>query len=325
MNMIAVITGANGFIGSHLAKRLLDEGFDVLGLDLAISMSELSSSIIEENPNYKYFSADIVEFSNQLEKAIKMSDVVFHLAASVGIPNYLNSPFKLFQVNVIGSFNIINLCLKHEKKLIFSSTSEIYGKNPNIPWDEESDRVLGNTHIMRWNYSTSKSTIEHLLNSVKSDLDFKIVRYFNVYGPGQNPIFVVSRSIHAGMNGKDIQMYDDGIQTRCFTYIDDAIDATLRVSRLLGGSNTFNIGNNIEVTIKEVMDQFSKHFPRSKILNIATEELYGENYEDLSRRVPSIERLKKETGWLPNTQINDGVQKFVDWAHQNNFWYQNAQ
>ncbi len=323
--MNAVITGANGFIGSHLAKRLLEEGFDVLGVDIATSMSELCGSIIEKNPKYKYLTADIVDVSDQLEKAIKKSDIVFHLAASVGIPNYLNSPFKLFQVNVIGSFNIINLCLKYEKKLIFSSTSEIYGKNPDVPWSEESDRVLGNTLIMRWNYSTSKSTIEHLLNSVKNNLNYKIVRFFNVYGPGQNPIFAVSRSIHAGMNVKDIQMYDGGIQTRCFTYIDDAIDATFKVSSLVGGSNTFNIGNNVEVTIKDVMDLVSCHFPKSKIINIETEKLYGINYEDLSRRVPNIERLNKETGWLPNTQIRDGVQKFVDWAHQNKFWYQNAQ
>jgi len=321
--MKALITGSNGFIGSHLAKYLLEKNYEVIGVDLNSSTTTLFESLIEKNRDkFQYLSIDICVNNEVLENAIKNSDLVFHLAASVGIPNYINSPVKLFEVNVIGSYNIIKLCLEHEKLIIFSSTSEIYGKNPEVPWAEKADRVLGNTEITRWNYSTSKATIEHLLNSLSGKLQYKILRYFNVYGPGQKPIFLVSKAIHSGMNASELHIYDNGLQTRCLTYIDDAIKATYLVAHSKSKFNTFNIGNNKEVSVKTIISEVSKYFPNSRVIGVDTGKLYGSSYEDLSRRIPDIRTVQSETGWESEIQLERGIELFVNWAKQNNFWWE---
>jgi len=319
--MKALITGSNGFIGSHLTKYLLEKNYEVMGVDLDFSTNSLFESLIKENKNkFQYLPINISVKSGALEDAVKNSDVVFHLAASVGVPNYINLPVNLFEVNVIGSYNIIKLCLKYEKRIIFSSTSEIYGKNPEVPWAEEADRVLGSTEITRWNYSTSKATVEHLLNSLRGKLQYKILRYFNVYGPGQKPIFLVSKSIHSGINNSKLQIYDNGVQTRCLTYIDDAIKATYLVADSKSEFNTFNIGNNSEVSVKTIIREVSKYFPNSPVIDIDTEKLYGSFYEDLSRRIPDIQKVHLETGWEPEIQMERGIELFVNWAKQNTFW-----
>jgi UDP-glucose 4-epimerase len=320
--MKSVVTGSNGFIGSHLAAFLLENNHEVVGLDTAAGPSNFFQSIVNiKSDNFRYVSSDIRINNAMLESIVKESDVIFHLAASVGIPNYINSPVELFEVNVIGSYNLVNLCLKHNKKIIFSSTSEIYGKNPAVPWGENADRILGNTEITRWNYSTSKATIEHLLNSLKGKLQYKILRYFNVYGPGQKPIFLISRAIHNGLNNKELQVYDNGSQTRCFTYIDDAIKATYLVSNLESKHNTFNIGNDYEVSINSVMRVVSSYFPRSSVVDINTADIYGVFYEDLTRRIPDVTRISSETNWKSEVQIGQGIQLFVNWAKQNEFWW----
>ncbi len=320
--MKALVTGSNGFIGSHLVKFLLENNNEVIGLDIGSSTSIFFQSIVNEKiENFRYVSSDIRTNNEALEDTVKNSEVVFHLAASVGIPNYINLPVELFEVNVIGSYNLINLCLKHDKKIIFSSTSEIYGKNPAVPWGENADRILGNTEITRWNYSTSKATIEHLLNSLNGKLQYKIIRYFNVYGPGQKPIFLISKAIHNGLNSKELQIYDNGTQTRCFTYIDDAIKATYLISNLDSKHNTFNIGNDLEISIKAVMSEISSYFPGSAVVDINTEVFYGIYYEDLNRRIPDVSRIYSETNWKSTVQIEQGIQLFVDWAKKNEFWW----
>lgn len=320
--MKALVTGSNGFIGSHLVKFLLENNNEVIGLDTGSSTSSFFQSIVNEKiENFRYVSSDIRINNEALEDTVKNSDVIFHLAASVGIPNYINLPVELFEVNVIGSYNLINLCLKYDKKIIFSSTSEIYGKNPAVPWSENADRILGNTEITRWNYSTSKATIEHLLNSLNGKLQYKIIRYFNVYGPGQKPIFLISKAIHNGLNSKELQIYDNGTQTRCFTYIDDAIKATYLISNLDSKHNTFNIGNDLEVSIKVVMSEISSYFPGSAVVDINTEAFYGIYYEDLNRRIPDVSRIYSETNWKSTVQIKQGIQLFVDWAKKNEFWW----
>jgi nucleoside-diphosphate-sugar epimerase len=320
--MKALVTGSNGFIGSHLVKFLLENNNEVIGLDTGSNTSTFFQSIVNENiQNFRYVSSDIRINNEVLEDTVKNSDVIFHLAASVGIPNYINLPVELFEVNVVGSYNLINLCLKHDKKIIFSSTSEIYGKNPEVPWGENADRILGNTEITRWNYATSKATIEHLLNSLNGKLQYKIIRYFNVYGPGQKPIFLISKAIHNGLNSKELQIYDSGVQTRCFTYIDDAIKATYLISNLDSKHNTFNIGNDLEVSIKAVMSEISSYFPSSAVIDINTEVIYGIYYEDLNRRIPDVSRIYSETNWKSTVQIEQGIKLFVDWAKKNEFWW----
>ena len=216
-----LVTGGNGFIASHLIKKLLDEKQRVIAVDIHPKPGKLLRTLRSENlDNLKYVQADISRDLSVIDSLVSSCGLVYHFAALVGIPNYLQKPSELFNVNVVGSKVIIESCIKHEKRILFASTSEIYGKNPTVPWHEDADRILGSTSVNRWNYSSSKATIEHLLFANEGILDFRIVRYFNIYGPGQNPIFLVSRSIHRAINNTEILLYDGGDQTRCLTYID---------------------------------------------------------------------------------------------------------
>lgn len=317
--MKILVTGSRGFIGSHLVNFLLEQGHSVIGVDLR-NLSNADVDVYPLDSNLTYVNLDIVTELDQIDAVVESVDMVYHFAASVGIPNYINDPVALFKTNVIGSYNMINSCLKFNKKLIFSSTSEIYGKNPELPWRENSDRVLGSTSTHRWNYSTSKATIEHLLFSMSGLLDFRIIRYFNVYGPGQNPIFLVSKSIHSALNGQDILMYDNGTQTRCLTYITDAIEATYSVGVRSSISSVYNIGNPEEVTVNEILNSISQHFPGTKILPVDTGILYGDNYEDLDRRVPDIQLIRDELSWTPRIGYQRGIAFFVQWARNNSAW-----
>jgi nucleoside-diphosphate-sugar epimerase len=317
--MKILVTGSRGFIGSHLVKFLVEQGHTVIGVDLQ-NLSKANIDVHCIRSEVTYFNLDIVTEIDQIDALIQSVDVVYHLAASVGIPNYINDPVALFKTNVIGSYNIINSCLKYKKKIIFSSTSEIYGKNPELPWRENSDRVLGSTSTHRWNYSTSKATIEHLLYSMHGLLDFRIIRYFNVYGPGQNPIFLVSKSIHSALNGREILMYDNGTQTRCLTYITDAIEATYSVGIESTISSVYNIGNPEEVSVKEILNTVSQYFPGTKMLPVDTGVLYGDSYEDLDRRVPDIQLIREELSWTPRIGYQEGIAQFVKWARDNPEW-----
>jgi UDP-glucose 4-epimerase len=316
-----LITGVNGFIGSHLARKFQNEGFRVIGLDVSFSPSMLLNEFAQTDINFSYHQVDISKDFDSLNDLISGVDLVVHLAAIVGIKNYLERPFDLFETNVLGSANVIKACLSHKKRLIFSSTSEIFGKNPKTPWDEDADRLLGSTEKDRWGYSTSKATIEHLLHSLKTQLDYRIVRFFNVYGPGQNPIFLVSRNIHRILNSLPLEVFDGGLQTRCLTYIDDAIEGTYLVAtKDVLEHAVYNVGSEKENTIAEIVAMVQKIDARSAVINIDTANTYGTSYEDLRRRVPSAKRIADELKWTATTSAEEGISKFFEWARKSSWW-----
>jgi UDP-glucose 4-epimerase len=184
--------------------------------------------------------------------------------------------------------------------------------------------VLGPTSVDRWSYSTSKALVEHMLFGAhrKYDWPFSIVRFFNVYGPRQKPIFVVSKSVHRALNGKSPEMYDGGQQTRCFTYIGDVVDGIIAASehqKAVG--EIFNLGNNVECTIREVVETVVEVAGTGVgIVDIDTGKRYGEVYEDIQRRVPDISKIREYLGWTPKTQIGEGIAMTIDWARKN-AWY----
>jgi UDP-glucose 4-epimerase len=316
-----LITGVNGFIGSHLARKFQNEGFSIIGLDVAPGPSRLLQEFSLIDSNFSYHQVDIAKNFDSLNDLISRVDLVVHLAAIVGIKNYLERPFDLFETNVLGSANVIRACVSNEKRVIFSSTSEIFGKNPDTPWGEDADRILGSTEKDRWGYSTSKATIEHLLHSLKAQLDYRIVRYFNVYGPGQNPIFLVSRNIHRILNSMPLEVFDGGLQTRCLTYIDDAVEATFLIAtKDLLKHSVYNIGSERENTIFEIITMVQKNDKRSSLEYVDTSDTYGSSYEDLLRRVPSAQRIYKELNWEATTSAEEGIQKFYNWASASSWW-----
>jgi UDP-glucose 4-epimerase len=323
MNKV-MVTGVAGLIGSHLAERLLEEGYEVHGTDIVDLGSTNNLLNIKNNSNFKYYQGDI-RSKEDLEKFFQHdSDVIYHLASVVGVNRYMEDPLSLIDISVIGTKALIELCQVNQVRMLFTSTSEVYGRNTEIPWNEDEDRVLGPTNVDRWCYSTAKALCEHMLFGVhhNNGWPMSIIRFFNVYGPRQNPIYVVSKSIYSAMKGLQPELYDGGKQTRCFTYIGDVVDGIILSAtkeNVLG--QVINLGNPIEKSMKEVMDIVIRETSfELSYLNVETQNKYGKVYEDIPRRVPNVDKAKELLGWTPKTTVEEGIKRTVDWVKKNP-WY----
>ena len=320
-----VVTGGYGFIGSHLVSALLDRGDFVTIFDFAKNTRD-SSIDFDRHANFRFVQGDVTDLT-ALEQALTPGvDIVFHLAAVVGVKNYLNDPLRVLDVNVTGTRNALELSHRHGTRVVFASTSEVFGKNPNPPFAEDDDRVLGSTRTARWSYSTSKGMAEHLVFAMHAayGLPVTVVRYFNVYGPRQNPIFVVSQTIHRILNGLPPLLYDSGDQSRCFTYVDDAVAGTLLASESSAAiGEAFNIGSMTETTIGEVIDlaiKIANVDSVSGVEYVDTATQYGGRYEDIPRRIPDSTKAQRKLGWRLQVDVEEGIRRTIDWARANP-WY----
>jgi len=320
-----VVTGGGGFIASHLIDRLLSDGENVTAFDINKELPE-NLKHHAKNKNFNYVSGSLtdINFLNSIIK--KDTTTVYHLASVVGVKNYCTNPLGVIDVNVFGTRNLIEKAIKENVKILFTSTSEIYGKNPAVPWKEDSDRVLGSTNIDRWVYSTTKSLCEHMLNAVHKcyGLPTVIVRYFNIYGPRQAPYFIIPANIHRVLNGKNPVVYDTGAQTRCFTFVSDAIEGTINaVKTKRADGETFNIGSSRENTMTEAVNEILKLSGKVDELSIEykdTKDLYGSSYEDLDRRMPDTKKAKEFFEWEAKTSLNEGVRRTIEWVRENTQW-----
>ena len=323
-NSIVMVTGGAGFVGSHLVETLLENNnevyvFDVIPLEEANNLSE-----VRHHEKLHYFVGDLRNQDDIQRFWQKEATVIFHLASVVGIKNYIADPLKLVDIVVIGTRYILSEAAKHNTKVVFSSTSEVFGKNPGVPWSEEDDRVLGPTNVDRWSYSSSKAVCEHMLYGMHKHcgLPFVIVRFFNVYGPRQNPYFVASQSIYNVLRGEQPLLYDDGDMTRCFTYVDDIVRGLMIVatsSNAIG--EAFNLGNNVEVNMKYVLDTVLKAANSDiGIQHFDTGKEYGGKFEDIIRRIPNVKKAEKVLGWKAEIQLEEGISKTIEWAKNNTWW-----
>lgn len=324
MSKTILITGANGFVGSNLVDRFLARGDRVVGLDFVAPADAINLLDAVDHNGFEYVQIDIRQDEQLRVLADRKIDLVYHLASVVGVRRYMEDPLSLIEVSVLGTRNIIALCLETGARLVFTSTSEIYGRNAKLPWREDDDRVLGATSVDRWSYSTSKAVCEHMLFAMRQteDFQFSITRFFNVYGPRQAPIYVVSQSIHRMLNGDSPYVYDGGRQTRCFTYIDDAVEA-LEIIGDHGAAlgEVFNVGNPTEHTIADAVGIVLAAGDGSVgVQAINTNEKYGAVYEDIDRRVPDVSKIRRLLNWEASTSLEEGVRQTIDWARQNRFW-----
>ncbi len=323
-NSVVLVTGGSGFIGSHLVERLLKDGnevhvFDITPLDKAMNLQE-----VKDHPKLHYFQGDLRRKEDIEAFWIPEANVMYHLASVVGIKNYIADPLKLIDIVVIGTRYLLEIANKYGTKVVFSSTSEVFGKNPAVPWKEDGDRVLGPTYVDRWSYSASKGVCEQMFygNYKHTQLPFSIVRFFNVYGPRQNSYFVMSQSIYKVLNGQQPLLYDDGRMTRCFTYVDDIVNGLITVAdseKAIG--EAFNLGNNVEVSVREVIETVLREAGSElgyRIFN--TEKEYGKKYEDIVRRVPDVHKAYEILGWKASVQIEEGIRRTINWARKNNWW-----
>lgn len=312
-----LVTGGCGFIGSHLAEHLAELGDEVIVLDMASAPRERPSSV-------RYFQGD-VRNEEVLNRKIPCNiGIIYHLSAVVGVDRYLAVPADVVEINLLGTLNLLRLAHRMDAKILLASTSEVYGSNPATPWMEDSDRVLGSTSVDRWSYSTSKALGEHLTFAYirQHGIRASIVRYFNVFGPRQRPAYVVSRSIHRALRGLAPEVYDHGLQTRCFTYVNDAVQGTvLAANSPKADGECFNIGSDRESTIADVVDTICEltalPVPPAP-LDTAAE--FGPRYQDITRRVPDTTKARDVLGWRCNTPLLDGLQLTIDWARRNPWW-----
>jgi len=309
--MRALITGGAGFIGSHLADALIARGDSVTILD---NMSTGSmANIAHLQGKIEIHEGDIRDKA-LVEKLIENSDTVFHMAAALGVKNIMEHTLESIDRNFNGSEIVLHAATQFKKRLIIASTSEIYGKNPNQPLHEESDRVVGTPQKIRWTYSDAKAleeAVAHTLHKTKG-LKVTTVRFFNTVGPRQTGQYgmVVPRFVQAALKNEDIIIYDDGSQSRVFCHVEDAVKAVL----LLADTDStigdyFNVGGKGEVTIKELAEKvISKTNSQSKVRFIPYTEAYPSGFEDMQRRVPDISKIEIAISWEPTHTLDSIIE-----------------
>lgn len=327
--MTILVTGAAGFVGSHLVGALMDRGEHVLGLDIVPSPAKspnLTDAFLQLGPKppfvFNYYHVNVADPDDMSRSWPRGVTHVYHLASVVGIPNYMADPLATIDTIVNGTRNVARLAADLGARMVHLSTSEIYGRNPRVPWTEHADRVLGQTDIDRWCYSSAKATAEHILYAMRDNLDFTIIRPFNVYGPRQAPIFAVSQMVHAVLNGESIEVHGDGRQTRAFTYVGDAVGAIIAAGASPAArGQAFNIGATIETSINDLAQAVLKIVPsshRPAIKHVG--ERHASGYEDVARRVPDATKALLALGWQATTSLEDGLQVTIDWARENPWW-----
>jgi UDP-glucose 4-epimerase len=316
-----LITGGAGFIGSHLAESLLARGDRVSIIDDLSTGSIANVRHLKENPRFSY-TLDSVTNEQVLAELVDDCDTVVHLAAAVGVQLIVQNPVRTIETNVNGTEVVLRRAAKKGKRVVLASTSEVYGKSTNIPFREEDDLVLGPSAISRWSYACSKLLDEFLALAYhkERDLPVTVLRLFNTVGPRQTGRYgmVIPRFVRAALRGEPLHVYGDGQQTRCFTYVGDAVRAMqLLMDHPNAVGEVFNVGNPEEVSIESVARRvIDLADSDSEIRFVPYDQAYEAGFEDMRRRVPSIEKLSRLTGYRPTLNLDAILQTVLDYERQ---------
>lgn len=315
-----LVTGGHGFIGLCLVEELLSLGHEVTVLDPSPPPRDHAVARAE---GALHARGDVRDVDLVRSLVAEDFDDIYHLASVVGVDQYIDDPVAVLDTNVVGTHVLLSAAAAQGTRVVLASTSEVYGRNPDVPWSEESDRVLGPTSVDRWAYSSSKAVAEHLAFGLirQAGLRASIVRYFNIYGPGQRPAYTLSRAIHRTLNGRPPVIYDSGLQTRSFTYVADAVAGTIRAAeREAAVGRVFNIGSTFELSVAEATRIVCDVVGYDGGIARVSSHDRRDRYEDIERRVPDVRRAAAELGFTATTHVVDGVQRTVDWARANQRW-----
>ncbi len=319
-----LLTGGSGFIGSHLAERLLDRGDAVTSIDNYSTGNLENISGILDNDRFTHHNADLLseEGMELMRKEVQESDIVFHLAAAVGVFNVVNYPAETIKNNIEITEALLGFARGTDTKVVIFSTSEVYGKSTDFPYNENLDIVLGPSKNSRWSYAASKLVDEFLGLAYcnQHDLPVIVVRLFNTVGPRQVGHYgmVIPRFVEQAISGSKITVYGDGKQTRCFCNVSDTIEALIG---LIDNDNcigeVYNIGSSDEISIEQLARLVKKITNSdSEIVFIPYEDAYSDGFEDMQRRVPDTEKIFSAIGWKSSIGIEDTIRSVFEYTEK---------
>ena len=312
-----LITGVAGFIGSNLAGSLLEKGYHIVGVDNMSQGEKLNLSRLIRHPSFEIHYIDIRD-ETALKVTAKGCKLIVHLAA-YKIPRYTDS-LDTLMINSIGSEIVLKAALDEGAKVVAASTSDVYGKNPDVPFNEESNLVMGNPNVKRWAYAISKMFEEQMLFAYNQrfGIDVVPIRFFGGYGPNQNLTWwggPQSVFINKALDNEEIEVHGNGLQTRSFTYISDHVDGIIRtIENSAANNKVFNIGNTFEISILDLAKLIWKlvrgdEVPKIKFIPYTT---FGK-YEDVMRRIPDITRARTLLGFKPEVDLENGLRRTIEW------------
>ncbi len=315
-SLTCLITGGAGFIGSHLADALLADGHRVLAID-DLSTGKLNNiAHLIDNPAFHFARANITDVI-VMDRLASQADVIFHLAAAVGVTLIVEHPVHTIETNIMGTEAVLQSALRYNCRVMLASTSEVYGKGSKIPFSEEDDVLLGATSKSRWAYATSKMVDEFLGLAYQHEHGLEVVpfRLFNTAGPRQTGRYgmVVPRFTRQALQGEAITVYGDGSQSRCFCDVRDVVRAIVSLAQHPDApGKVFNIGDTTEVSIRELAERVKTLTDSdSPIINLPYAEAYAPGFEDMQRRVPDTLRINNLLGWHPRHSLDETLQDVI--------------
>jgi UDP-glucose 4-epimerase len=314
--MNILITGGAGFIGSHLAARALKEHRVAVLDDLSTGSME-NIAWLKGEPGFSY-QIDTVFNAALVQELVDEADLIVHFAAAVGVQLIVESPVRTIETNVHGTEVVLRAAAKKRKRVLLASTSEVYGKSTDVPFREDADLVMGATTRGRWSYACSKALDEFLGLAYWNEkrVPVTVTRFFNTVGPRQSGRYgmVVPRFVEQALTGKPLTVYGTGQQKRCFGYVGDVVEALMRITRHEGlAGEVINIGNDQEISIEDLAHLIIRVTKSgSTVRKVPYEEAYGPGFEDMYRRVPSLEKLERLIGYRPHTPVTAIIEMVAD-------------
>jgi len=314
--MRALITGGAGFIGSHLAEALLAQGQRVTAVDnLSTGRIENIAGLLD-HPHFQ-FVYETIHNETVMDRLVSECDVIYHLAAAVGVELIVKDPVHTIETNLNGTENVLRLARRYRTKVLIASTSEVYGKSDAIPFQEDADRVMGPTTKSRWSYAESKAMDEFLALAYHKQFGLPVVicRVFNTVGPRQTGRYgmVIPRLIQQAVTGQPLTVYGDGQQTRCFCNVKDMVRAMVALVAEPGAvGEIFNVGGTEEISILNLARRIlARSGSRSEIKRIPYDEAYEAGFEDMRRRVPDITKIQTMIGWNPTITLDQTLDEVI--------------
>ena len=320
--MITLVTGGAGFIGSHLVAHLTAKSEQIIVIDDLSSNKNIASNGLQTSELVKLVKGSILD-QKLVEEVMQSAKKCYHLAAALGVERINSKPFQSLEVNIKGTENVLSAASKFNVRTLMVSSSEVYGRNPVMPLTEESDRVLGSPQVARWSYSEAKAIDEFYAFELhkKSSFQVTIARLFNTVGPGQSGIYgmVLPRFITAALSNQALIVYGDGSQSRSFCAVSDvveALDSLMNTSESIG--QAYNIGSTNEISIKELAQKvIDLTGSKSQLVFKKHSEVFGDNFEEPTRRVPDISKIFKAIGWQSKKSLDVIILEVAEYIKAN--------